>query len=156
MDFATITTRLDSFLKGSGRQGGTISGYAAIEADDTARDELVSKLKKTYGDQTKNMVTGKMFSDTAKTHKNLAIDTAGDLQKITSQASELETKVHTRQADLAKSAKRTSILQILCITILACVAVYSMAGTTPYVHGVALGVLLVGFVLAITLQNDTG
>ena len=154
MDFATITDQVGSILKSAGRTGGNTKAYVDIPTVDAQREVIVSHLKSNYGTQTSEMLNAKAFVDTANVQRNLLRSTEGEIQKLNSHASSLETKVHTREADLKLSSGRTLILQVLGATIAIVVAVYSVFGSLEYVHAVALSCLAAGFGYALYLRGN--
>lgn len=155
MDFATITDSVNSLIKTAAGTGGNMSSYKDIPSVDSQREIIVSHMKSDYDDKTLNMLNSKKFAESANTFKNLLNSTEGEVQQLHSHAAELETKLHSREADLKLSSSRTTILQILLITIGAVVAIYSVFGWSSYVHLVALASLLSGFGYALYLRQSS-
>jgi len=154
MDFATITDNVNVILKTAGVEGGTTDAYKDIPSVDAQREIIVSHMKSDYSDKTLKALNAKAFADTANTYRNMTTSTEGDIEKLRSNASDLETKVNTREKDLKASSQRTLILQVLAGTIALVVAVYYMFGSSEYVHSLALACLVVGFGYAMYLRGS--
>ena len=154
MDFATITDRTNSIIKTAAGKGGTTDAYKDIPSVDAQREIIVSHMKSEYSDRTLNMLNAKAFADTANTYKNLTTSTEGEIEKLRSNASEIETKIHGREADLKNSKSRTTILLVLAITVAAVVAIYSVLSSSEYVHAFAITCLAIGFGYALYLRGQ--
>ena len=154
MDFATITDSVNSIIKSAGREGGTTDAYKDIPSVDAQREIIVSHMKSDYNDNTLKMLNAKAFADTANTYKNLTTSSEGEIEKLRSHASELETKIHTRETDLELASSRSTILIVLAITISIVVAIYSVMSEFEYVHAIALTCLAVGFGYTLYLRGQ--
>jgi len=154
MDFATITDNVNSIIKTAGVKGGNTGDYKNIPSVDAQREIIVSHMQSEYNDKTIRMLNAKAFGDTAKTYKNMLKSTEGEVQKLSSHASELETKVHTREADLKLSESRTAILQVLAGSVAITIAIYAMLGSSEYVHAIALMCLAIGFGYAMYIKGE--
>jgi len=154
MDFATITENANSIIKTAAREGGTTDAYKDIPSVDAQREIIVSHMKSEYSDRTLNMLNAKAFADTSNTYKNLTTSTEGEIEKLRSNASEIETKLHGREVDLKTSKSRTTILLVLAITVAAVVAVYSVLSSSEYVHAFAITCLGIGFGYALYLRGQ--
>jgi len=153
MDFATITNNANSIIKTAGGPGGDTGAYKGLEPVDSQREIIVSHLKSEYSDKTIQSINGKMFTDTAKTYKNMLTTNEGEVQKLNSHASELEVKINKREAQLKSSTSKTLVLQVLALTLIVVVAVYSVMGGSPYVHATGFGCIVVGFGYAMFLNG---
>jgi len=156
MDFATITNNVNSIIKTSGKEGGTTDAYKDIPSVDAQREIIVSHMKSEYNDKTLKMLNAKAFADTANTYKNLKTSTEGEIEKLRSHASELETKIHTREDDLKNSSSKSLVLQILLMTLASVIGVYYTMRGFEYVHAIALGCILIGFGYSQYVQAHPG
>lgn len=155
MDFATITNNANSIIKTGGSAGGDMSAYQTLEPVDAQREVIVSHLKSEYSDKTIQAINGKVFTDTAKTYKNMLTTNQGEVEKLKSHASELEVKINKREAQLKTSTSKTLVLQVIALTLGAVVAVYTVLGGSPYVHAAGLACIVVGFGYALFLNGET-
>jgi hypothetical protein len=154
MDFATITNNANSIIKTAGGAGGDTTAYQSLEPVDSQREIIVSHLKSEYSDKTIQAINAKVFTDTAKTYKNMLTTNEGEVQKLNSHASELEVKINKREAQLKSSTSKTLVLQVLALTLGAVVAVYTVLGGSPYVHAIGLACVLGGFGYALLLNSE--
>jgi hypothetical protein len=153
MDFSTITANVDSIIRSSAKEGGTTDAYKDIPSVDAQREIIVSHMKSDYSDKTLKMLNAKAFADTANTYKNLATSTEGEIEKLRSNASELETKIHTRESDLKLNESRKNSLLVFAITVGIVVGVYSAMSGFEYVHAIALTCLAIGFGYMLYLRD---
>jgi hypothetical protein len=154
MDFATITNNANSIIKTGGGAGGDTGAYKSLEPVESQREIIVSHLKSEYSDKTIQAINGKMFTETAKTYKNMLTTNEGEVEKLNSHASELEVKINKREAQLKSSTSKTLVLQVLALTLVVVVGVYSVMGGSPYVHAAAFGCIVVGFGYALFLNGQ--
>lgn len=154
MDFATITNNANSIIKTGGGAGGDTGAYKSLEPVESQREIIVSHLKSEYSDKTIQAINAKVFTDTAKTYKNMLTTNEGEVEKLNSHASELEVKINKREAQLKSSTSKTLVLQVLALTLAVVVGVYSVLGGSPYVHGVGLACIAAGFGYALFLNGQ--
>ena len=155
MDFATITNNANSIIKTAGGSGGDMNAYQNLEPVDSQREIIVSHLKSEYSDKTIKAINAKVFTDTAKTYKNMLKTNEGEVEKLNSHASELEVKINKREAQLKSSTDKTVTLQVLAGTLAVVVAVYTVMRASPYVHAIGLAFIAVGLGYALLLNGDT-
>lgn len=154
MDFATITNNANSIIKTGGGAGGDTGAYTGLEPVESQREIIVSHLKSEYSDKTIQAINAKVFRDTAKNYKNMLTTNEGEVEKLNSHASELEVKINKREAELKSSTSKTLVLQVLAFTLAVVVAVYSLLGGSPNVHGIALTCIAAGFGYALFLNGQ--
>ena len=155
MDYAQLSTNVESIIKTAGSEGGTTSRYNEIMNIDGQRDVVVTHLKHVYDDGTTNMVNAKEVANIANEYKNLETTMSSSVADVRGKVRSADQNVSNAKLELEKKEKVRDLLKILVITLSIVAVLYLLGGSSTWVHLIVLTVLLGGVGYALYKQNTT-
>jgi hypothetical protein len=145
MDYAQLSTQVDTLIKSAGAEGGTTLRYNEIMAIDGQRELVVSHLKHTYDAGTTDMVNTKEVANVANDYKNLETTLSSSVADVRGKLRSADQHVFNAKQDLRKKEQVRDVLKILSILLAVVAVLYLIGGQWAWIHVLVLIVLLIGF-----------
>lgn len=152
MDYDKVSQTITTLLKSAAPEGGTTKEYSKIPAVDEQRDIIISHLKSTYTTETGEMINAKELVDISNTYKNMLTVAEGESDTVQTRRQTLEDAIRKQKDHIEKSKNVNNILKILVATMFLAVVNYAIGG--PWVHGIAIILLIIGLGIALYTRGE--
>ena len=152
MDYEKVGQSITSLLKTAVPEGGSTKDYDKIPAVDEQRELIVSHLKSTYTTETGEMLNAKEFVDTSNTYKNILKAADGQLETIYAKEKTLESDIAKQKEQIATSKRINTSLQMLFVTFLIAIVVYTIGGS--WAHTIGLIIVVIGFGIVLYTRGE--